>query len=191
MSNLACVMLSDELSPLLLRAGEQVFSHVLEKAEQCPRASGVITPPPSWSDALAVVANREEEKRKKDAIKKDTKSKASRSLSASDLSELTPPPPGTLIGNLPDQSVFWMYMEVGCAQLPWCQAALQAACTSAHALHVDCRDSPFPMHACNACMQSNTCTFIFTLFPPLGLLPGPHCGGLPAAGARADGPEQG
>ena len=91
-------------------AGEEVFSHVLAQSETLPKGSEVTLPPPSWSDALALVTAREEEKRRKDA-KKD-KLKQSRSLSSSDLAAVNPPPPGTMIGHVPDQSVFWMYMEV-------------------------------------------------------------------------------
>ena len=53
---------------------------------------------------------REEEKRKRD-VKKD-KSKASKTTQqAGDLSGSNAAP-GSLIGHLPDQSVFWLFMEV-------------------------------------------------------------------------------
>ncbi len=98
--------------------GEEVFSYVLEKAKaSCPRASEAPPrPPDSWSAALAMAQQREEEKRKRD-VKKD-KSKASKATQQAGDLPGSNAAPGSLIGHLPDQSVFWLFMEVRRVHVP-------------------------------------------------------------------------
>ncbi|GAX72793.1 hypothetical protein CEUSTIGMA_g248.t1 [Chlamydomonas eustigma] len=88
--------------------GEQVFSSILDKAEGIQRSTDVVKPPNSWSDSLALVIQREEEKRKKDVKKEKAKSSKS---NFPPIENAVNTAPGSLIGHVPDQSVFWMFME--------------------------------------------------------------------------------
>ncbi|KAG1679166.1 hypothetical protein FOA52_000522 [Chlamydomonas sp. UWO 241] len=91
--------------------GEEVFSHVLDKARSaCAPSSDAPRPPASWSDALAIVQAREDAERRKKDVKKD-KSKGGRSSVLAGDPSIYPPPPGTHIGLVSEQSVFWLFME--------------------------------------------------------------------------------
>jgi hypothetical protein len=93
----------------LFVAGEEVFSSILDKAEAIQRSTDVVKPPNSWSDSLALVIQREEEKKKKDVKKEKAKSSKASFLPIENAVNTAP---GCLIGHVPDQSVFWMFMEV-------------------------------------------------------------------------------
>jgi hypothetical protein len=85
---------------------------VLDKARSaCVSSSDAPRPPASWSDALAIVQAREEAERRKKDVKKD-KSKGGRSSVLAGDPSINPPPPGTHIGQVSEQSVYWLFMEV-------------------------------------------------------------------------------
>ena len=96
-----------------LKTGEQVFRAALEQAQTLPKLSESFRAPSTLAEATAAVQQREEQKKKAEALKTSTKSK----------SKHVPPGdhpaaaagPGSQIGNPADASSFWMFVEVRAA----------------------------------------------------------------------------
>ncbi len=95
-----------------IRVGEAVFREALEKSATCPKAAEVPRAPTTLADALAAVQNRDEERRKRDLLKKDVKTKGKQATPLALAAEQGAPTPGLSIGNVNDASAFWMYAEV-------------------------------------------------------------------------------
>lgn len=90
-----------------------MFETVLAKATSACPATAEPRPPNSWSDALAMVEKAMAERN----VKKDKR--LSRALADQ---TAQPAPPGTIVGNIPDQSVFWLFMEVRTQPMQPCTA---------------------------------------------------------------------
>lgn len=95
-----------------IRVGEAVFREALEKSATCPKAAEVPRAPTTLADALAAAQNRDEEKRKRELLKKDVKTKGKQATPLALAAEQGAPTPGLSIGNVNDASAFWMYAEV-------------------------------------------------------------------------------
>jgi hypothetical protein len=86
--------------------GEHVFSFVLEKAEAFPKTGALC--PSSWSDAQALSQQREDERRRT----RDRSGKMGSRGSMQQDGSAGHSAPGSDIGDLQEQSVFWLFMEV-------------------------------------------------------------------------------
>lgn len=85
--------------------GQPLFDQVRTLAKDLPKRADVPLLPTSWADAQALVAARDEEKRKKEASA--AKSKGGKAV---DQSQQTAAQPGTAIGNLSGSSAFWLFV---------------------------------------------------------------------------------
>lgn len=100
-----------------LKAGEQAFRNILEQAPALPKLSESFRAPLTLSDAIAAVHQREDERKKKEAFKKDVKSK-SKQLGGDTLATAASGP-GAQIGSPLDASAFWMFVEVRACVRRW------------------------------------------------------------------------
>lgn len=91
--------------------GEEVFNQVLAVSSEHPgRPRYQKRPVCTLSEAQAIVTNREEDKRKKELARKDTKSKGKNIVSTP--ADQPPVLPGAVIGSHNEASPFWLYTEV-------------------------------------------------------------------------------
>lgn len=91
--------------------GEEVFSQVFAVSNQpTGRPRYQKRPVCTLSEAQAIVTNREEDKRKKELARKDTKSKGKNLVSTP--ADQPPVLPGAVIGSHNEASPFWLYTEV-------------------------------------------------------------------------------
>jgi hypothetical protein len=85
--------------------GQPLFDQVRTLAKDLPKRADVPSAPTSWADAQALVAARDEEKRKKEAS--TAKSKGGKPV---DQSQQTAAQPGTAVGNISGSSAFWLFV---------------------------------------------------------------------------------
>lgn len=93
-----------------LASGSEAFRFVMEQAPTLPKLAEGFRAPNTLADAMVLVQQRDEEKRKKEALRKDLKSK-SKHVPPGENPLLTSGP-GTQIGNPQDAAPFWMFVEV-------------------------------------------------------------------------------
>lgn len=92
-----------------IAVGEEVFNQVLSVSNQ-PGPRYQKRPVCTLSEAQAIVTSREEEKRKKELARKDTKSKGKNLVSFP--ADQPPTQPGAVIGSHTEASPYWLYTEV-------------------------------------------------------------------------------
>eukprot|EP00201_Polytomella_parva_P001611 CAMPEP_0175076144 /NCGR_PEP_ID=MMETSP0052_2-20121109/22527_1 /TAXON_ID=51329 ORGANISM="Polytomella parva, Strain SAG 63-3" /NCGR_SAMPLE_ID=MMETSP0052_2 /ASSEMBLY_ACC=CAM_ASM_000194 /LENGTH=419 /DNA_ID=CAMNT_0016345177 /DNA_START=111 /DNA_END=1366 /DNA_ORIENTATION=+ len=86
----------------------RVILDVITKVPKCPTYNEVRRSPVCLADAVAITQNRDENKQKKEAAKKDLKVKGK--LNASDQQQQQSMP-GSVIGDVNDLSPFWLFSE--------------------------------------------------------------------------------
>ncbi|GFR51514.1 hypothetical protein Agub_g13929 [Astrephomene gubernaculifera] len=96
-----------------LRIGEEVFREALQKAPTLPKLSDIGRAPATLADAILARDAKEEERRRREAVRKDVKIKSKQvSPLPAVVEQAAPAPtPGLQIGNVNEASAFWMFVE--------------------------------------------------------------------------------
>jgi hypothetical protein len=105
-----------------LRVGEEVFREALQKAPTLPKLADVGRAPATLADAIVARDAKEEERRRREAVRKDVKVKGKQVTPVPPVVEQAAPAPtpGLHIGDSNDASAFWMFAEVTVAAWPDC-----------------------------------------------------------------------
>lgn len=103
-----------------LRVGEEVFREALQKAPTLPKLADVGRAPATLADAIVAREAKEEEKRRREAVRKDVKIKGKQvtPLPAVVDQAAQAPAPGVHVGSVNEASAFWMFVEVTDYLLP-------------------------------------------------------------------------
>ncbi|GIL93860.1 hypothetical protein Vretimale_223 [Volvox reticuliferus] len=96
-----------------LRVGEEVFRDALQKAPALPKLADVGRAPATLADAIVARDAKEEERRRREAVRKDVKIKGKQvtPLPAVVEQAAPAPSPGLHIGSVNEASAFWMFAE--------------------------------------------------------------------------------